>query len=112
MSAAGARPVQVRHNDFYDCGLGGVYSDAGPVYAFVCASNGGAISQTCGGVSLTTPAAINNVNDNPVLTATYGLQATSPASVRTGGNTITAVTDDIAGTARTTPYSIGAYEYD
>jgi hypothetical protein len=112
VNATTARPTQVRHNDFYDCGSGGVYSDAGTAYAFVCPSHGGAISISCGGTSLTTPAAVNNYADNPVLTVDYALQASSPASVRTGGNTLGAVTDDIAGTPRTAPYSIGAYEYD
>jgi hypothetical protein len=61
-------------------------------------------------------AAIGNVTANPLFTnaaaGDFTLQAISPASVRNGGTSNVLVTTDFNNTARTVPYSMGAFELD
>ncbi len=108
--AGSTSPTAVRYNDFYDCGSFVYHDSGGTDFAFVCS---GTISTNCsGGTALTTPAATSNTDANPALDTDYALTASSPEAVTEGGNTIVAITDDIDGTPRTAPYSIGAFERD
>jgi len=98
----------IQNNDIYNCAS--VINTGGVAYGTVAELNG-----------LRSPSTSGNIDNNPVLSASpdRNLTASSPASVTQGGIDFSAVSQfpesggnkiDKVGSARTAPWSIGAYE--
>jgi hypothetical protein len=101
-------PDEFNNNVMFDCPDGNYYHDPS-VSGYV--SNVATLESFLNGNG--TSAANNAFETSGNLTGApeYRPQASSPATIQTGGKTLSGFSDDVEGTTRTAPWSTGAYEY-
>ncbi len=107
-------PSSFSNNLLFGCGV--YYKDYNTFNDFDTMCSGVPGNSTCT-TTLSTPAATGNIDDDPVFTNQAGgdwhLNSGSPCGVTEGGIDLSSSFDyDLEGNARTTPFSIGAYEWD
>jgi len=100
---AGSDPAVFKNNNLFGCPV--LFRDEGTID----------ISTISGVNALLVTSSSGNISSNSALNAAsdYRLSASSPITVTQGGLDLSAAfTTDKAGATRTTPWSMGAYEYD
>lgn len=112
-----ADPSSIENNNIYNFDGGGIYSSG----FYWDIENDFVLDELASGnfsnshsETLTTPTGHNNITVNPQLDMTdLSPTGSSPASLSTGGQYYSSeFSDDFNGSARTVPWSIGAYESD
>ncbi len=104
-------PVSVKNNSVYNCTTG-LYRDHENPFDYMTQVDSGTFSDGSGH-TLTTPVGTGNVSANANLDSGFNLTASTPVSVSSGSGDLSSLfTTDFNGSARTVPWSIGAFERD